>query len=312
MNKIFELLGLGNVGSQKKKKLVVISILVTSALIVALLAAFVIVQIASRPQGDPVDSDGDGEGDNSGYISVSVPASNVGMGDLLLVNKSNHYKFSESQLMEIPTSGNKYGLRTGGMKADKTALEALNKMMDALYKNVTVANVVVTTAYRSAEAQTALNTSTPAGASDFHTGRLFELKDGENYVGVDGVDKYKWLYEHAHEYGFVVRYPADTEEKAYSEITGVDDFAYAFRYVGVAHATYMYNNKLCLEEYIKLIRENYQYGTADLKFKNYVIYYVKSTGDVTDVQVPERYKYEISGDNIDGYIVTVNKSSRAS
>lgn len=315
MNKIFELLGLGNVGSQKKKKLVVISILVTSALIVALLAAFVIVQIASRPQGDPVDSDGDGEGDNSGYISVSVPASNVGMGDLLLVNKSNHYKFSESQLVEIPTSGNKYGLRTSGMRADKVALEALNKMMDALYKNVTDANIVVTTVYRSSEAQTALNSSTPAGASDFHTGRLFELKDGENYAGVDAVEKYEWLYKNAHKYGFIVRYPADTEDKAYSEKTGVGDFAYAFRYVGVAHATYMYNNKLCLEEYIELLRSSYEYGTAELTVKagsaDYVIYYVRSAGEATNIQVPEKYKYEISGNNIDGYIVTVNRSARA-
>ncbi len=309
MKKIFELLGLSRANPQKTKKLVVISILVTAALIVALLAAFVIVQIAEKTQDEPVD---DGVDEPQNYISVSVSASDVYKGDLLVVNKNNHYAFTEDNLVEIPTAGNKYGLKTSGMKADKTALEALNKMMDALYKNVSGANVVVTTAYRSADAQTALNSSTPAGASDFHTGRLFELKDGEKYQGVDELEKYEWLYKNAHTYGFIVRYPADTEDKAYSEKTGVGDFAYAFRYVGVAHATYMYNNKLCLEEYIELLRSSYEYGTAELKFKNYEIYYVKSAGEVTNIQVPEKYKYEISGNNVDGYIVTVNRSARAS
>ncbi|MFR5889912.1 MAG: hypothetical protein ACLUFM_02900 [Lachnospiraceae bacterium] len=37
-----------------------------------------------------------------------------------------------------------------------------------------------------------------------------------------------------------------------------------------------------------------------------VIYYVEaSAGDTTDVPVPENSEYEISGNNIDGFIVTV-------
>lgn len=316
MKKISELLGLGKANSQKTKKLLFISILVTAALIVALLAAFIIAQIASKPQEDPAEGEGDGTGDTSSYITVQVSAPAIHTGDLIVVNKNSHYTFPEGvELVDIPTSGNKYGVRSSGMKADKTALEALNKMMDALYKNVTDANIVVTTAYRSAADQTALNTATPAGASDFHTGKLFELKDGDTYAGVDAEDKYAWLYDNAHKYGFIVRYPDDTEEKSYTSKTGVDDFAYAFRYVGVAHATYMYNNKLCLEEYVELIRSSYAYGTAELTVKaggsNYVVYYVGSSGDVTDVQVPEKYKYEISGDNVGGYIITVNRSARA-
>lgn len=308
MKKIFDLLGLGKANAQKTKRLVVISILITAALIVALLAAFVIVQIASKPDQTPEEDD---ETENvATYVTVQVSAADVYAGDLILVNKNNLYTFTEgAELVEM----SKYIPENATMKADKTALEALNKMLDALSRNVSGADVKVTTAFRSADEQTKLNNGTPAGASDFHTGRLFELKDGKK--GVDEFEKYEWLYKNAHKYGFIVRYPADTEEKAYSEMTGVKNFTNAFRYVGVAHATYMYNEGLCFEEYIELLKSSYVYGTAELTLKagnsNYVIYYVRSAGDLTDIQVPAKYKYEISGNNIDGYIVTVNKSSRA-
>ena len=58
-----------------------------------------------------------------------------------------------------------------------------------------------------------------------------------------------WLANNAHKYGFVMRYP-----DAKSDITGVSGYESAYRYVGVAHATYMYNNNLCLEEYVSYLK----------------------------------------------------------
>lgn len=54
-----------------------------------------------------------------------------------------------------------------------------------------------------------------------------------------------WLRDHAHEYGFILRYPADKQH-----ITGVVFEPWHFRYVGVEHATKIYESKLCLEEYL--------------------------------------------------------------
>jgi len=59
-----------------------------------------------------------------------------------------------------------------------------------------------------------------------------------------------WVHEHAHEYGFILRYPADKVDK-----TTIDYEAWHFRYVGVEHATYIYEHGLCLEEYIELMDE---------------------------------------------------------
>lgn len=56
-----------------------------------------------------------------------------------------------------------------------------------------------------------------------------------------------WVTEHAHEYGFVLRYPKDKVD-----ITKISYEAWHFRYVGVEHAPYIYENGLCVEEYVAL------------------------------------------------------------
>jgi D-alanyl-D-alanine carboxypeptidase len=48
----------------------------------------------------------------------------------------------------------------------------------------------------------------------------------------------------AHHYGFIVRYPSDKEA-----ITGYKYEPWHLRYVGESLATYLYNNKLTLDEY---------------------------------------------------------------
>ena len=57
---------------------------------------------------------------------------------------------------------------------------------------------------------------------------------------------WSWLKEHRAEYGFIWRY---SEEK--SDITGISNEPWHFRYVGVEAATYIMENNLCLEEYMQ-------------------------------------------------------------
>ena len=57
----------------------------------------------------------------------------------------------------------------------------------------------------------------------------------------------QWLVEHAHEYGFVLRYP---EEK--QEITKIIYESWHFRFVGKTHAKLMKEQNLCLAEYLEL------------------------------------------------------------
>ena len=57
---------------------------------------------------------------------------------------------------------------------------------------------------------------------------------------------YSWLAENAHEYGFIQRYPADK-----TEITGISYEPWHYRYVGEDVASEIYEEGICLEEYIE-------------------------------------------------------------
>jgi D-alanyl-D-alanine carboxypeptidase len=134
--------------------------------------------------------------------------------------------------------------------------------------------------------------------------QLGYIRDGRNYaLSADAV--YNWLFENCHKYGFVVRYPADKVD-----ITGVDDYTDYFRYVGVAHATYMTENNLCLEEYIPLLKEYtdnkpLKINGADGRY--YEVWYVSVNGSAT-VKHPTNYGYTVSGTNDGGVVITVDRS----
>lgn len=61
---------------------------------------------------------------------------------------------------------------------------------------------------------------------------------------------YEWLAENAHEYGFIQRYPEDK-----TEITGINYEPWHYRYVGEDVAAEIYEEDICLEEYIDKIND---------------------------------------------------------
>jgi len=57
--------------------------------------------------------------------------------------------------------------------------------------------------------------------------------------------EFEWLQQHAHEYGFILRYP-----KGKTEITGVTYEPWHYRFVGTKHARTIKEEGLILEEYL--------------------------------------------------------------
>lgn len=57
---------------------------------------------------------------------------------------------------------------------------------------------------------------------------------------------YPWLGENAYKYGFVKRYPEDK-----TDITGISNEPWHYRYVGTTVAKIMKEENLCLEEYLE-------------------------------------------------------------
>ncbi len=88
----------------------------------------------------------------------------------------------------------------------------------------------------------------PPGNSEHQLGLAIDIGIGHSISSTFNKTKAgAWVTSHAHEYGWILRYPSD--KKA---ITGISYEPWHFRYVGVEHATYIYSHNLCLEEYVTL------------------------------------------------------------
>lgn len=97
----------------------------------------------------------------------------------------------------------------------------------------------------------ALNTTQMPGNSEHQLGNTIDVSNGyDTDHQYQETPEGAWLAENAHKYGFIIRYPADKED-----ITRIEYEPWHIRYVGVYHATYMYVNNVCLEEYIELQQE---------------------------------------------------------
>ena len=91
----------------------------------------------------------------------------------------------------------------------------------------------------------------PAGKSEHETGLALDILCSENLnmdVTQANEPGNKWLAEHAHEYGFILRYPVDKEE-----ITGILYEPWHFRYVGKEAALFLWESNLTLEEFWEIL-----------------------------------------------------------
>ncbi|MGN0520883.1 MAG: D-alanyl-D-alanine carboxypeptidase family protein [Candidatus Fimenecus sp.] len=83
----------------------------------------------------------------------------------------------------------------------------------------------------------------PAGASEHNMGFSMDIVSAS--ADFISTKEFSWLLEHAHEYGFILRYP---ENK--TEITGVMYEPWHWRFVGKEAAAEMQKSGQCLEEYL--------------------------------------------------------------
>ncbi len=88
-----------------------------------------------------------------------------------------------------------------------------------------------------------------AGRSEHQTGLAVDLWDGVTWgLGMARTKAGVWLWRHAPEYGFILRYPQGKEK-----ITGYAFEPWHFRYLGKAHSSHFKaNSTLSLEEYLGL------------------------------------------------------------
>lgn len=297
MNKLLDAFNGGTVEQQTRRKKGLMIIAATSALLILATLILLIGTIVALITGN-TSANNEWSEDPTDYIPGSFDSAYLYEGNLLLLDDNHPYRGSASVVYfanHASRPKNDLGKEIYTL-CDQTTfcgtaetVTAFHKMVGDFYEQSdNDDDLIVDRAYikNVAQADTRFNTGTVIALTyyaDFQTDR-----DPTNEPSIEENPDYTWIFNHAHEYGFI-------------NVEGN-----IFRYVGVPHATYMKTKNLSLSAYLEKLCEDTSYkksmaisaGGAD-----YRVYYVAADADV---YVPDHGNYELSGTNLGGYIVTVH------
>lgn len=187
--------------------------------------------------------------DHTRYVDVNN--ADLSYGVLAMVNKYNYLGTYEPE--DLVRLGEGYTNGTAPMLR-REAAEAFTKMADAARaEGLTLMNI---SGYRSYSLQDWLYNNYAAqdgyaladtyssrpGYSEHQAGLATDINSVE--VSFANTAEYRWLQEHAAEYGFIMRYPDGLEY-----ITGFSYEPWHYRYVGVAAAQQIVREGLTFDEY---------------------------------------------------------------
>lgn len=256
------------------------------------------------------------------WRTITMSDQDLASGDLVLVNNKVPYSFdAEQDLVSIyDEKTDSYFVRDRNVLLSRRVMSPLNQMLDDFYARTGLKTINVVAGWRSYDEQEDIYSECLAengadytsryvadpGCSEHHTGlavdlSIFHSDDGtsEKFMGEGD---YAWILENAWKYGFIQRYESGKES-----VTMISDEPWHLRYVGVPHAYIMKYQNLCLEEYIDFLK-NYTFDgehyTVECLGNQYEIY----TCEGLEVTVPDAGSWTVSGNNTDGFIVTICNS----
>ena len=264
----------------------------------------------------------------NGYRLITVLNEDTYKGPLILVNYQYESKIDGENIVNLfDNVTDSVGVKDNDLFINNSVIEPMNNLFDAFKEAKGSTTILISSAYRSKINQTHIYSNSVRdtgeksteyyvavpGYSEHQTGYCFDTA-AINYNGemveLDGEGDFSWLSDNCGDYGFILRYPEDK-----TNITGIGYESWHFRYVGVPHSTFINKNKLCLEEYITGLQK-YTLDNGGLLIDNgsqgkWVVFYVPKLEafNNTDIPVPidsEKTPYTVSGDNIGGFIVTVD------
>ncbi|MDE5946193.1 MAG: D-alanyl-D-alanine carboxypeptidase family protein [Oscillospiraceae bacterium] len=127
--------------------------------------------------------------------------------------------------------------------AQAAANEGLDIWLASGYRSYDTQNRIYNNYVDSYGQASADTFSARAGHSEHQTGLAIDVNSIDDSFA--GTPEAVWLENHAHEYGFIIRYPKGKES-----ITGYKYEPWHIRYLGVDKATEVYNSGLTLEEFL--------------------------------------------------------------
>ncbi|ASZ68578.1 M15 family metallopeptidase [Bacillus cereus] len=229
-------------------------------------------------------------------------------GDLLLVNRDYPVKKDSIRSDIINVNHNSelvrgYVIFDRNLRLSKDVVKKFLNVVDAAGKE-SVNHFLISSGYRDFQEQKQLyekmgsDYALPAGYSEHNLGLSLDI--GSTQKKMEKAPEGKWIEENVWKHGFVLRYP-----KNKSNITGIQYEPWHIRYVGLPHSAIMQKKNFTLEEYLEFLKEEKEIST-EVEGKKYTVSYYKISENMK-VNVPANKQYEISGNNMDGVIVTVQE-----
>ncbi|HDR8158966.1 MULTISPECIES: M15 family metallopeptidase [Bacillus] len=229
-------------------------------------------------------------------------------GDLLLVNRDYPVKKDSIRSDIINVNHNSelvrgYVIFDRNLRLSKYVVKKFLNVVDAAGKDG-VQHFLMSSGYRDFKEQSKLykemgsDYALPAGYSEHNLGLSLDV--GSTQKKMEKAPEGKWIEENVWKHGFVLRYP-----KNKSNITGIQYEPWHIRYVGLPHSAIMQKKNFTLEEYLDFLKEEKEIST-EVEGKKYTVSYYKVSENMK-VNVPANKQYEISGNNMDGVIVTVQE-----
>lgn len=239
-------------------------------------------------------------------IQKEIKVEHIYQGNLLLVNSEHpvHQESIQSDIVNLSANSDLtkgYVLLGSDIYLSEEIARKFQEMIASAGKEG-LQYFAITSGFRDFNEQSALFQSMgsdyalPPGYSEHNLGLSLDV--GSTQMRMADAPEGKWIEENAWKYGFILRYPKDKVG-----ITGIQYEPWHIRYVGFPHSAIMKEKNLVLEEYVEYLKKE-ENISAVLDGERYEISYYPITEN-TSIPVPADHYYEISGNNVDGVIVTV-------
>lgn len=242
-------------------------------------------------------------------LTIDVTKEMVYQGDLLLVNKDHpvpkglHPETEAVSLIRNAELIDGFGVLDNKVLLSPQMADRFAAMVKAAGEEG-INHFLISSGYRDEQKQDELyrqmgsRLALPAGYSEHNLGLSLDI--GSSQAEMNLAPEGQWLKENAWKYGFILRYPDDK-----TAITGIQFEPWHFRYVGLPHSAIIQENGFVLEQYMDYLKEQ-QSVSLTVQGQNYHVFYYPVSEDQT-IRVPAQGEYEISGNNMDGIIVTVRE-----
>lgn len=262
---------------------------------------FIISEIDIKETGISLDAE-----DTEETKTLEVSVEEIGKGNLLLINHEHGVLESSItadvvhlQMEDELTEG--YHLFDDEIYLSEEIAHKFSEMIAAAGEDG-LNGFTVNSGYRSFDVQSELyegmgaGRAMPAAHSEHHLGLALDV--GSQEMKMAEAPEGKWIEKNAWEYGFILRYPLHK-----TDITGIQYEPWHIRYVGLPHSAIMQEKDFVLEEYLDYLKEEKRIKVT-INQKKYTITYYPLT-QTKLIEVPRNMDYDISGNNMDGIIMTV-------